>query len=51
MALRLTLDLSALGSGLVAENRTLDLQSRGLFLSTRLEARVYKSNVTRRAMH
>ena len=42
---RVTLDLSALASGLVYKNRALGLWPRVLFLSTRLEARAYKSNV------
>ena len=51
MALHVTLDLSTLASGLVAKNRPLGLRPRALFLATRPEARAYKSNVTRRAIH
>ena len=46
-----TLDLFALASGLIAKNRALSLRPHVLFLSTRLEARAYKSNVTCRAIH
>ncbi len=46
----LTLDLSALASGLVIKNRTLGFASCSI-LMTRPEARVYKSNVTLGPMH
>ena len=44
--LRVTLDLSALTSGLVAKNRARGRSPSALFLVTRPEARAYKSNVT-----
>ena len=51
MAPRVTLDLSALNSGLVVIDRQQGRTPSGLSITTRPEARAYKSNVTRRAFY